>query len=476
MKDFEILNKTFGKVKKEIYGSSCGKRAVVDFKTPGELRKIMKLAVEERGVNEKQFLQLIDDYLQYSVRTGNKQFFNQLFSGFNLPAFIGELLTTLTNTSMYTYEVAPVASVIEKEMIALMNSYVPFSNGDGIFLTGGSNGNLLAMFSARNRVFPEGRFEGYDRTQKLVAFVNEQAHYSLDTAANLLGIGSKNVIRVKSDSKGRMDPVELESEIKQSLHRGENPFFVVATCATTLMGAYDPMEEMAVICKKYDLWLHADGSFGGSILLSDTHRQLMKGVEKADSLVWNPHKLMNIPLVCSALLLKEKGVLERNLTDMNTDYLYHDTDSMEDLGKKSIQCGRRVDAVKLWFAWKYFGKEGYRERIDSLMAMAEYAEKMVVENPNLQLVVPRQSFAICFRWVPDFKVDLNEFNLEVRERLRKNGSSMVNYGYINDKLVIRLITANGNLQKKDIDEFFHNFTTEAMQLEAKNLVCGEASK
>lgn len=438
---------------------------VVKFKTPAELKKAINFEVEKQGASEIEFLKMIDKYLEYSVRTGNKQFLNQLYSGFNLPAFIGEVITALTNTSMYTYEVAPVATLIEAEMISLMNRYVGYKNGDGIFLSGGSNGNLIAMFSARNRVLPQSRFEGYDRTNKLVAFVNEYAHYSFETAANILGIGSKNVIKVKADKGGKLIPEELGNEIDNALSRGEKPFFVAATCATTLLGSYDPIDEMAEICKKHDIWLHADGAFGGSILLSDKYRHLLKGIEKTDSFAWDPHKLMNIPLICSALLVRKKGILHSNITDINTDYLYHDSDDIEDLGKKSVQCGRKVDAVKLWFAWKYFGLDGYRKRIDDLIELAAYAEDIVRKNQNLELMIDRQSFAICFRYIPKYKSDLNAINLQLRETLRKSGKTLVNYGYIKKALVIRLVTANGELHKSDIDVFFDLLLNEAEKLE-----------
>ena len=416
---------------------------------------------------------MIDKYLEYSVKTGNKQFFNQLYSGFNFPAFIGEIFTVLANTSMYTYEVAPVATSIETEMIRLMNRYSGYVDGDGIFVSGGSNANLVAMFSARNKVLPEIRFEGYDSNIKLKAFVNEQAHYSFETAANILGIGAKNVIKVKSDKNGMIIPSELEKEIKASIERNEKPFFVAATCATTLLGAYDPIDKMAEICQKYDIWLHADGSFGGSLILSDQHRYLMRGIEKTDSFAWNPHKLMNIPLICSALLVKKRGTLQHNITDINADYIFHDIDQIEDLGKKSIQCGRRVDAVKLRFAWKYFGLEGYQKRTDNLIAVATYAEEIVKNHKNLELLADRQSFAVCFRYITENETDLNNFNLELREVMRKNGKSIVNYGYIAKTLAIRLITANGELQKSDIDLFFDNLLKAATALENKsNCVLG----
>ncbi len=350
-------------------------------------------------------------------------------------------------------------------MISLMNSYAGYTTGDGIFVSGGSNANLIAMFSARNKVLPESRFEGYDRNEKLTAFVNEQAHYSFETAANVLGIGAKNVIKVKSDENGKLIPEELEKEIVASIQRGEKPFFAAATCATTMLGAYDPIEEMAGICQKYNVWLHADGSFGGSLILSDKYRYMMKGIEKTDSFAWNPHKLMNIPLVCSALLVKKRGTLQHNITDINTDYIFHDIDAVEDLGKKSIQCGRRVDAVKLWFAWKYYGLEGYQRRIDNLMEMAAYAEEKINENNHLALLSSRQSFSVCFRYVPEHVEDLNKFNLDLRESMRKSGKSIVNYGYIGKTLAIRLITANGELTKSDIDLFFDNITLEATKVE-----------
>ncbi|MDF1518208.1 MAG: pyridoxal-dependent decarboxylase, partial [Lutibacter sp.] len=303
---------------------------------------------------------------------------------------------------------------------------------------------------------------------KLKAFVNEQAHYSFETAANILGIGAKNVIKVKSDKNGMLIPSELEKEIKASLSRKEKPFFVAATCATTLLGAYDPIDEMAEICQKYNVWLHADGSFGGSLILSEQHRHLMRGIEKTDSFAWNPHKLMNIPLICSALLVKKRGTLQHNITDINADYIFHDIDQIEDLGKKSIQCGRRVDAVKLWFAWKYFGLEGYQKRTDNLISMATYAEEIVKNHKNLELLAKRQSFAVCFRYIPENETDLNKFNLALREAMRKKGKSIVNYGYIGKTLAIRLITANGELEKSDIDLFFENLFTTAAALENKS--------
>lgn len=463
-----LLEHTFERItrylKEQIHTTD---QQVVMHKSPAELHELMDLNIPQKGVKDDAFISLMDDYLKYAVNTGHKQFLNQLYAGFNLPAFIGELITALTNTSMYTYEVAPVASLIETEMIRLMNQYSGYTNGDGIFVSGGSNANLLAMFSARNRILPQARFEGYDAGHKLTAFVNEQAHYSLDTAANILGIGANHVIKVEADKHGRMKPEALEQAISASKARGEKPFFVAATCGTTLLGAYDPLPPIAAIAKKHGLWLHADGSFGGSIILSEQHRYHIKGLELTDSFACNPHKLMNIPLICSVFLVNNGTSLASNLSDIDAAYIFHESGEAEDLGQKSIQCGRRVDAVKLWFAWKYFGIEGYRNRIDKLINMAAHAESKVKQHPQLELMAERQSFTVCFRYRPLRQTDLNDFNLRLRENVWKKGKAMVNYSYIAKDLTIRLVTANAALNQGDIDNFFQHILDEARLLEEK---------
>lgn len=465
----QILAETFGKIDSYLRENERGSAPVVKYRTPGELAEVFAIPVQDQGTSESEFMGLIAQYLDYSVHTGNKLFLNQLYSGFNFPAFIGDVLTSLTNTSMYTYEVAPVATMIEKEMIRLMNAYVGYTAGDGIFLSGGSNANLMAMFSARNRILPESRFEG-NGDNRLKAFVSDQAHYSFDTAANLIGIGSKNLVKIKSDKNGRMIPAELQKALATSIANNEIPFFVGATCATTLLGAFDPLDELAEICQNYGMWLHADGSFGGTVVLSEKYRHLIRGIEKTDSFGWTAHKLMNIPLICSALLVKQGGTLQHNLSDINTDYIYHDSDETEDLGKKSIQCGRHVDAVKLWFAWKYYGKEAYGKRIENLIELAEYAEKTVINNRHFELLAPRQSFTVCFRYVPLEGTDLNVFNLSLRESLRRSGRLALNYGYIDHQVVLRLVITNGEMEKADVDLFFLHVLEEGLCMENQGVL------
>ncbi len=438
---------------------------VVDFKSPAELESIIPLNIEEEGVDESTLAQLMTNYLKYSVNTANRQFNNQLFSGLNLPAFVADVLVSLNNTSMYTYEVAPVATLIELELIRWMNGFTGFVDGDGTFLTGGSNANLIAMFSARNQLLSQTRLDGITGMARLKAFVSKDSHYSYDNAANLLGIGTSNLVKVGVDKHGRMIPEELDAAINECLQQGELPFFVGATCGTTVRAAFDPLDALAETCQKHNIWLHADGAFGGSLLLSNKFSHLFRGVEKADSFAWDAHKLMNIPLICSVLLFKKGNVLRSNLSDLNTSYIFHNNSEVEDLGTKSVQCGRRVDSVKLWFALKAFGLKGYARKMEHLMELAAYAEQKVTQYSKLELFVPRETLTVCFRYIPEKPTDTNQFNFQVRETLRKTGQSMVGIARIDGTLVIRLIVTNSDSQKSDIDTFFKNFINTATLLE-----------
>ncbi|MCP5061378.1 MAG: aspartate aminotransferase family protein [Ignavibacteriae bacterium] len=468
-KDIEILNKLlklFDNYQNKI--DDCESK-VVTYSTPKELKEKLDLSITTEGSSYNELLNAVGNYLTLSVKTSHKQFFNQLFGGYNLPSIIGEMTAGITNTSMYTFEMSPVATLMELELVEKMCSYIGYKNGDGIFTSGGSQSNLQAMFCARNHHFPDIVEKGVQSSPKMVAFVSEEAHYSFDKAANILGLGTSQLIKVKTDASGRMIPDELERLIEKSIKNKEYPFFIGLTAGTTLKGAFDPIAEISPIAKKHNIWLHADGSWGGAVIFSKKYRNLTSGIEEVDSFTWNPHKLMNVSLSCSALLLKEKGILERDFSNHKIDYLFHENETgAYDLGKKSFQCGRRVDSLKLWLSWKYFGDKGYENRIDELFRLAHYATQLVKEKTEIELMNVPSFLNICFRWIPNFEVDINQFNLELRAALLKSGSSMVNYGFIDKNLVIRLVLINPEIDSEDIDKLFKNLERIAAELTANH--------
>ena len=422
---------------------------------PEILRSQIDLTLPENGSTLDALYETIEQYLTYSVRTGHRQFFNQLWSGFTLPGLLGELFACLANTSMYTYEVAPVATLMEKELIKILGGICGFENPEGLFVTGGSNGNLQAMMIARNRALPHVKSEGYNNAAELIAFVSEEAHYSFEKSANVLGLGSSNLRKIKTDDTGRMIPEELAMALEQSLQKGKQPFFIAATAGSTIKGAFDPLEEIASIARQHDLWFHVDGALGGTVILSARHKNLLTGLEKADSFIWNAHKLMGLPLICSILLVREKGHFLKTNSVSGTDYIFHDEAyGAYDLGPMSLHCGRRVDALKLWLSWKYYGSKGYEERVDRFFELAAFAEDIVKQKPSLELMAPRSSVNICFRYIPNTSEDIDKFNLRLREELARKGKALVNFARVGENVAIRLVIANHEHRHEDISLFF----------------------
>ena len=404
---------------------------------PENLYKEFDISLDE-STNFDGIKEIIEKYLTLAVKTGSTNFYNQLFSGFSATGYLGEVLTALTNSSMYTFEMSPVATLMEKELIKRMSSLIGYENGFGTFVTGGSNGNLLGMLAAIYRLDPSLKEEGIFGSKVLTGFVSEESHYSFLKAAQLLGIGTKQIIKVPCDEYGHMNPPALEKCIQDSINSGKQPFFVGGTAGTTVRGTFDPFNKLADICEKYNLWFHIDASWGGSVIISSKHNHLMNGSERSDSITWCAHKMMGMPLMCTAALFKDPSILKRINTVDGTDYLFHDDpDNIINLGEHSLQCGRRTDALKLWLSWKYLGNSGFEKNINHIFEMAQYAKEKIETSSLLHLITPIESLNVCFQIQPDSlpKSDWNTFNVNVRDKILSDGKLMVNYANVNLSLI-----------------------------------------
>jgi len=438
---------------------------VINYKSPLELSNKLDFGLRKDGGGNEHMLEEVKQYLKYAVRTANPAYLNQLFGGFGFPGFVGELITALTNTSMYTYEVAPVATLMEKALIEKMVSLTGWEQGEGIFTSGGSQSNLYAMLLARNSIFPEVKNEGITALPKLAVLVSERSHFSLLKGANTIGIGQNGVIKVKVDERGRMRGSAVAEALEYTIKKGMVPFMVCSTAGTTETGSFDAIDEIADLAEKHGLWHHVDGSWGGSLILSEKYHPLFKGLHRADSFTWNPHKLMSIPLTCSAFMAKDKGVMRREIQSNDADYIYHDYDNSEfDTGPSSLSCGRRVDSLKLWLSWNYWGEEGYRERVEKCMELADYATKKVKESGHLELMFTTESLNVNFRFVVPEDVNADEFNKRLRYDLVQKGHAMVNYCTLDAGLSIRLVLLNPELNTEDIDRFLERFVAAGLSL------------
>ena len=432
-------------------------KKVVEHLPAGSLGKIVDTNIPLEGLGLQNALTDIEQFLKHSVNTNHPGFMNPLWGGFNLAAFAGDVIATLANNSMYTYELSPFATLIEQALIQRMCEIVGFADGNGTLTTGGSNGNMIGMMCARYNVDPLGQQRGFDG-ERLVCFVSEESHYSVLMSANVLGIGFDNVIKVPCDNDGRMRPEKLEEEIERSKINSQIPFCVIATSGTTVRGAFDPIQEIAEICSNHKIWLHVDAAWGGSCLFSAKHRYLIDGIELADSVCWDAHKMMGIPLICSAFLIKRPEILRKICSHGNVaHYLFLGDAEQVDLGRMSLQCGRRNDALKLFLAWREKGDAGWARQVERYIELADRLESKVNEHSNLEMMSSRVWSNVCLRYTTA-NANLNHLNQQIRNRLVKAGNFMISQSKIGDETILRPVIANPHITEETIDDLVEEIT------------------
>jgi len=455
MKENEIFGRLLTVL--ESYRASQNDGKVVEYRSPTELAKILDLHGPEKKGDWGSIFEWVEKYLTYSVKTNHPAFVNRMWVGANLPSVVGEIVAAVTNTSACTYESAPVSTLVEKYMIEQMLDVVGFVQGEGQMTTGSSNANMIAMMSARNIWNSNVKVDGLSGQKKLYAFVGADSHYSMDKAANILGIGTGQLVKVDLNENGEMIPEALRRGIEKVIAEGGEPFFVSATAGTTVRGAYDPIEPLVELRKEFGFWLHVDGAWGGASVLSPRLKQkYLKGLEEADSFTCDFHKMLGSSLMCNILLInKRMHTLGAVLSAGDGSYLFRDEEvnEVEDFGTVSLQCGRRVDSLKWFLDWKFFGREGLAKRVEGYLELCEYAESIVVKSDELEMVAPRTSYNICFRYKVAEK-DANRFNLALRTKLYQEGVSLVGVAYIDGKMVMRLLVTNPDAIKGDVDNFF----------------------
>lgn len=416
----------------------------------------LDLNFKDQGMDDDAWQRLIEQLMDFTPKTASKLFFNQLFGGRQPKAVVGDLLAVMLNNSMYTYKVAGPQAGIEK---AIMHKVIQLINypetADGTIAPGGSMCNFMGLVMARDAAIDSTRNEGV--TTKMIVYTSAESHYSIPKNAAFAGIGRKQVRYIKANPLGQMDTHELELTIEKDLNAGHFPFFVNATAGTTVLGAFDTIGAISEICKKYNLWLHVDGAYCGGVIFSQKYRSLVQGIELSDSFSFNAHKMLGTPLSCSIIIAKDKTHLSKSFSN-DADYLYQTNTDEFDLGKTSIQCGRRNDALKFWTLWKSVGNNGLEKIIDHQFYLADVARNYITNHPDYTLYSHPNSISICFNYkaVPADKLCT---------LLYEDASAMVGYGKFQEDEFVRLITINANNTEKDILNFFQVLERGAKKIE-----------
>jgi glutamate/tyrosine decarboxylase-like PLP-dependent enzyme len=415
-----------------------------------ELYQQLDLTLNNEGVVDDNLKNTLKDIIKSTPKTASKSFFNQLFGGRIGKAALGDLLAVMLNNSMYTYKVAGPQVGIEKEVLRNICALAGYPNeSDGTFAPGGSMSNMMALIMARDFKNETIRAEGLSKSMTL--YTSKESHYSISKNAALTGIGRNQVRLVNTNSAGEMLAKHLDELVQKDINDGHQPFFVNATAGTTVLGAFDDINAISKVCKKHKLWLHVDGAYCGGVIFSEKYKHLINGLELSDSFSINAHKMLGTPLSCSIIVTQNKAQLHHSFSN-EADYLYQTDGDDFNLGKTSLQCGRRNDALKIWTLWKSVGTKGLEKIVDKQFEMAQIARDYIKSNKDYTLYSFTDSISICFNYKG---IPANELCTALYE----NSELMVGFGKFNNEEFIRMVTINTVLEKEDILNFFKTLET-----------------
>lgn len=418
---------------------------VADFVSADELFETLDLELTEEGAPASEFEEALRDLVMKTPRTGTNAFFNQLFGGRNEKAILGELLAVMLNNSMYTYKAAGPQIGVEKVILRKVCDLIGWGEkSDGTLAPGGSMTNYMAMVMARDAANKNVRQEGI--SQQMTVYTSIESHYSIPKNASFIGIGRDHVRKVPTDQFGKMDMSALTEMIEKDVVEGFIPIMVNCTAGTTVLGAFDDIRAAKKVCEKHNIWLHVDGAYCGSVLFSQKYKHLVEGVELVDSFSFNAHKMLGTPLSCSIIVTKDKEYLHQSFSN-DASYLYQTDHDEFNLGKMSLQCGRRNDALKFWTLWKSVGTKGLEKIVDQQFMLADTALDYIRSNTDYTLYSYDESVSICFNYKGIPAED-------ICTALYEHSELMVGYGTFREDTFIRLVTINAQNEKEDILNFF----------------------
>ena len=377
------------------------------------------------------FARLVTTMLQRGLNLHDPRYI-----GHQVPAsvpFAGlfDAVGSVTNQCMAIYEMGPWATAAEQAMVQELGAAIGWAPGTfaGIATHGGSLANLTALLTARNvalgNVWERGLAS--DGPQPVI-LAHAGAHYSVARAAGILGLGSRQIIPVALDDLGHMDPVQLEAELAGARERRQPVVAVVSCACATPTGAFDQLEEIAAICRRHGVWLHVDAAHGGAAALSDRHRHLLAGIELADSVVWDAHKMLFVPALCAFVLYRNRD-LRFQAFRQDAPYLFDPAApglADYDSGMRAVECTKRAAAFGLWGVWSLFGRQLFADMVDVTFAMGHtFYEKLSAADDFVPLHEP-QCNIVVFRHIPAAlreapAEEVGAFQLELRRRLIESG-------------------------------------------------------
>jgi aromatic-L-amino-acid decarboxylase len=439
------------------YLEGVGDRPVLPPVAPGEVRQVLPASPPEEAEPVDtildDYLRVVEPNLTHWNHPGFLAYFAITGSG---PGILGETLAAALNVNAMLWRTSPAATELEERVCEWLGQMMGLPGElRGHINDTASSSSLVALAAARHRlpgtdVRVKG-LSGRPELPPLTVYASDQAHSSIDKAAIVLGVGQENVRRIASDGAFRLSVPALAEAMTSDRAEGRLPMAVVATVGTTSTTSVDPVPEIADLCAREGVWLHVDAAYAGAAAICPEYRRLMPGLDRADSLVVNPHKWMFTPVDCSVLFVRDPALLKAAFS-LVPEYLRTEEAEVTNLMDYGFQLGRRFRALKLWMVIRAFGAAGLRERIREHCALARELAARIESDPRFELAAPAPFSAVCFRARVDGPPGSQDrFNERLLARLNAAGPFFLSHTVLQGRYTLRVAVGNVRTTREHVE-------------------------
>ncbi len=410
--------------------------------------------IESGALAESGLASFITTYLKHSTQLHHPNYMAHQVASPAIPSSVAELIHGSINNPGAIYEMGSTAASLEHVVLNWMLEKLSWkpeplhksieNHGAGALMNGGSLANLVALLAARSHIAPDAWECGNPKNLKVLAPAN--SHYSIERALSIMGLGRQALVSVEVDDNERMIPCALNEAIEQTQAVGDRVMAVVANACATGSGLFDPLREVANVCQKHQVWLHVDACHGASFLISNKLKHLLDGAEKADSFVWDAHKMMRVSGLCTAVLVKNSVHLQ-NAFKQQASYLFYGSPSMgKDYLHRTVECTKTALGTKLFLTLAWKGKQAIAEYIENRVSMAKKAHEIIAAKNNFKGPYVPESNILCFRYKDD-----DELQVEIRESLLNSGKYHLTSTQFNGKRYLRITIMTSATNEETIE-------------------------
>jgi L-2,4-diaminobutyrate decarboxylase len=370
-----------------------------------------------------------------------------------------DAVSSVTNQVMAIYEMGPWATAVEHALVRTLCGKVGWDceTSAGLLTHGGSLANLTALLTARNVSLPGSWEEGVPSNAVLVT--HEDAHYCVARSAGILGLGSNQVVKVALDEERRMDPRQLDAVLSGLQAEGRRIMAVSACACATPTGAFDRLQEISDVCRKYSVWLHVDAAHGGGLLMSRKYRSRLAGIELADSLVWDAHKMLFVPALCAAVLYRNRDHRFETFRQ-NAPYLFDPSmPGMADIdsGLRTVECTKRASGFGLWGLWSLLGERVFEQMVDRTIELAWSLYELLNESGDFVTLHKPECNILAFRYMPQSMdaaapAAVDRFQRDLRTHLIRSGRFYIVQTTLSGRAALRVTVMNPMTTEQDLQE------------------------